>query len=263
MAAAAFLFLPSFAHADPVAAPTRPGWAFGSPSAEGVVLGLSLASNATFFVPQHRSTWDARHRQAWVPGLGLVSDVIGAAAGSALQVGTGYVLESAYLDAGHVRHPGIEALHASLVEGEALALTNGVITVIKRLTGRCRPRAYGSGVCAEWDAFPSGHTAPIAAFAGTRLVRVFETPFHSPSAGLRLASFGVAEVGTTATAILRVASGAHSLEDVLVGVLVGHSVGALVAAIHPPEKASRDAPSVGVATGPLERSFVFTWAGSF
>ena len=95
------------------------------------------------------------------------------------------------------------------------------------------------------------------------MVRVFETPFHDPSAGLRLASFGVAEVGTTATAMLRVASGAHSLEDVLVGVLVGHSVGALGAAIHPPQKAPSDAPSAGVATAPLDRSFVFTWAGTF
>ena len=164
MAATTLLYFPSFAQADPaIAVPTRPDWAFSSPSAEGAVLGLSLASNATFFISQRRSTWDARDRHVWVPGLGLVSDVIGAAAGSAIQMGTGYVLESAYLDAGHVRHPGIEALHGSLVEGEALALTNGITTLIKRLTGRCRPRAYRSGVCAEWDAFPSGHTSPIAA----------------------------------------------------------------------------------------------------
>ena len=262
--AGALLVPAATARADsPEAGPSRPGWAFGSPPAEGVVLGLALASNLTFFVPQHRGTWNARHRHAWVPSLGLASDVIGAAAGSALQLGTGYLFESGYLASGGARHPGAEALHGSLVEAEALALTNGVTTLIKKLTGRCRPRAYWSGTCDEFDAFPSGHTSPIAAFAGARLVRVFETPFHDPSAGLRLASLGVAEAALTATAVLRVASGAHSVEDVLVGALLGHAVGVLVAVAHPPEASPKDAVSVGAVRQPFARPFVISWGGRF
>jgi hypothetical protein len=247
---------------EPNLAPTRPNWAFNSTVAEGAVLALSITSNATFFIPQHKGRWDSRHRHLPEPTASLASDIIGSAAGSALQASTGYVLETTYLNAEHAHNPGLEALHGSLVEFESVLLTNGITTLIKRLTGRCRPRAYHDNICDEFDAFPSGHTSPIAAIAGARLVRVFETPFHSQLAGLRVANVAIAEVGMTATALLRVAAGAHSLEDVVVGALVGQSTGILIALMHPPSAASLDAGRI-VPTQTSASAFVMTWSGSF
>ncbi len=169
-----------------------------------------------------------------MPGLALASDLVGAAAGSALQLGAGYALETGYLARRGVARPGVEALHESLVEGEALALDIGVTGLMKRLSGRCRPWSYANGVCTSFDAFPSGHTSTVASIAGARLAHVAWTPLDDPAIGLRVASFGLAEIGTVAAAVLRVTSGAHSVEDVVVGALVGHATGVLVALAHPP-----------------------------
>ena len=265
---AAFLLVlslvPAEARADsPAVTPVRPGWAFESTTAEVAFATFTLQSNATFLIPQHKGTWDSRHRHLPAAEPGLASDILGSAAGAGLQLGVGFILESTYLWSEKTRHPAIEAMHGGLVEVESLALTNGITTLIKRLAGRCRPRGYHGKVCDEFDAFPSGHTSPIAAVGGARFVRLVETSFHDNAAGLRVASFAFSEVGMTATAILRVAAGAHSVEDVVVGAVIGQTTGILVALMHPPDAAPIDAGRVTTVNATSSAPLFVSWGGSF
>lgn len=260
MAAVVALAAPSSARADD--GPRSPDWAFASPAAEGVLAGTVLASNATLFLSQRRSNWRPDHVRAPVRSLALASDIVGAGAGAALQIGAGYWLETAYLAKHRVEHPGIFAARSSLVETEALALDAGVTSLIKRLSGRCRPWGYRGAECVEHDAFPSGHTSAIAAIAGARLVRAMETPLDDSALGARLVGLGLAEAATLTTAILRVTSGAHSGEDVAVGALVGHATGVLVALMHP-VTAPRELPPSTRAPAKSPTFIGLTWGGRF
>lgn len=220
----------SSAHADD---PRRPGWAFGSPSGEAALGSLALASNLAWLLPQRDAHWGPDRARPWSPAPGLASDVLGAGAGAALQIGTGYLLESSYLAATGAPRPGIAALHEAVVEAEAATFDAGITSLMKRLSGRCRPRARHGDRCDEPDAFPSGHTSAIASIAGARVVGLLRGPFDGPALATRVTGLGLAEAATLATGILRVTSGAHSVEDVLVGAAVGHATGLLVALAHP------------------------------
>jgi membrane-associated phospholipid phosphatase len=132
-----------------------------------------------------------------------------------------------------------------------------VTGALKALTGRCRPRAHDGRTCVggEYDAFPSGHTSTIASIAGVRLVHALRS---GPGSEARFVSLALAEAATVATGALRIASGAHSWDDVLGGFALGHGIGALVALAHPwsaterppaPPIALREVPG---AAGPTE-----------
>ncbi len=221
----------------------RPDWAFGEPAAEIGVAGVAAASNLTLLLDQNRSSWGPSHVQEFDPTIGAWSDLFGAAGGVLAQLGAGYAIEAGYLATVRAADPGVDALFGGMVEAEAVLLSTGLTTFLKRLTGRCRPRAERDGFCTEHDAFPSGHTSAISPFAGARLVRLVETP--PEGRGVRALGYALAELGTVTTATLRVTAGAHSWEDVLVGALLGHATGLLVALAHPP---------IDVAASPAARA---------
>lgn len=230
---------------------TRPGLVLDNGAAEGAVASLCAASNLTIFIRQRESGWGPSIIRKPDTTTGVVSDVFGAVGGIFIQTGVGYVLESAYLDAAGADDPGVEALFGTLVETESFLLSSGITQLIKRLSGRCRPRAWLDGKCTEFNAFPSGHTSAISPFAGARLVRLIQTP--SEGIEFRAANYAVAETATIGVAFLRVAAGAHNWEDVLAGGIIGHATGVLIALIHPPvdvEPGSRSGATAGALQGP-------------
>lgn len=237
----------------------RPDWAFGHPGGEVAIAALALGSNATFFLDQQSSSWAPSHVRPFDPVVSEWSDLVGAVGGAAIQLGVGYVTESAYLAEVGATDPSTLSLYGSLVETEALFLSSGTTFLIKRLSGRCRPRSYRNGSCSQFDAFPSGHTAAISPFAGSRLVRLVET--EGDGLAFRAIGYAAAEVGTFTTAVLRVMAGAHSWEDVLVGGLIGHASGVLVALAHPPVAVTRDAGKARspMATMPATVTFSFSF----
>jgi membrane-associated phospholipid phosphatase len=237
----------------------RPDFAFGEPAGEAGLASFAVAANLTYFLPQHAGAWEPssgpavdRTAEAW-------SNLVGGVGGSLVALGTGYVLESTYLAIEGADQPGIQAFHTTGVEAEAVVLSTAITSLVKRLVGRCRPRAYSSSGCGEHDAFPSGHTSAISAFAGARIVGLAQTPMDA-GFGVRAASLGLAEATTVATAILRVVAGAHNWEDVVVGAAVGHATGALVAIAHPSVRVD-EAAGTDVAT--RGRSFYFETGFSF
>jgi membrane-associated phospholipid phosphatase len=231
----------------------RPGVVLDNGAAEAAVASLCAASNLTIFIRQRESGWGPSLVRKPDTAVGVVSDVFGAVGGIFIQTGVGYVLESGYLNAAGADDPGVEALFGTLVETESFLLSSGVTQLIKRISGRCRPRAWLDGKCTEFNSFPSGHTSAISPFAGARLVRLAQTPRDGDGIEFRAANYAVAETTTIGVAFMRVAAGAHNWEDVLAGGIIGHATGVLIALIHPPvdvEPGSRSGASAGALKGP-------------
>lgn len=235
--------LPAIAGAQPgpprsFQAPNYPGFAFGSEAGEVLFSLGALAANATALLPQRRTDWAPDAPRPLDLTADAWSDATGGWGGTFVGFGAGYALESAYLADAGVRHgAGVYALHQSIVDVQSTLYTAAIVFGLKRLTGRCRPRDHvpgpgGAFACRDvkHDAFPSGHTAPMGALAGARLITAGLT---AGPAGFRWASFGAAEAMALTTAFLRVEAGAHSWSDVAAGLLIGHAVGALVALAHP------------------------------
>jgi membrane-associated phospholipid phosphatase len=257
-----------------------PDWAFGHPGGEFVTTIVSIASLSTILLPQRHGTWGAFVSWEDDPFYGSISDFTGAFVGSVIAMTAGYFLDARYLEIGGSEHPYARSLRTTLIDVEAVTLATGISFGIKRLTGRCRPRAWKQGKCGEidtdYDAFPSGHTTPIAAVAGAR----FGLAINSTGArGLRYTAFGIAEGMAVGTAFLRVAAGAHSWEDVLGGWILGHATGLLLSYVHPivsvadnrPSETSQPlgglggssrAPSPAWKSSPAE-GVLFSWGGSF
>ena len=86
------------------------------------------------------------------------------------------------------------------------------------------------------------------------------------SSGPRFVSFAWAEAATLTTGLLRMGAGAHSWEDVLVGWVVGHGVGALVAMAHPMKAAPVDGLEAGTGVTAqalrLSPAAMFRWSGT-
>ncbi len=218
------------------AEPSKPGPAFGAEIGEA---GLALACAATLsarLLPQQTSSWGPSHAAEFAFDTGLVSDYTGAGIGSVLQIAAGYGFETAYLASHGEAQPAVSALRAPVIEVEALMLSGGLTYLVKRLAGRCRPRAFVNGKCQdEYDAFPSGHTSSVGSFGGARLVTVLRSDPEDDNAGLRWTAFAIAETSIVVTGALRVGAHAHSWEDVVGGAILGHAAGALVALLHPEE----------------------------
>jgi membrane-associated phospholipid phosphatase len=252
-----------------------PDWAFGHPGAELMTAGVCLASLSTTLIPQRRGTWGAFYEWEHDAFYGRISDITGAVLGSALAMTSGYLLESRYYELGASPHPYARSLRTTLIDLEAMAFATGVSYGIKRLTGRCRPRAWKKGKCSDidtdYDAFPSGHTTPVAAIAGVRFALAINTTGRRE---MRYTAFGIAEGLAVATAFLRVAAGAHSWEDVLGGWILGHGTGMLLAYAHPmvdldeerPSETSqplRDGLRARTPFSRLDQPVIFSWGGTF
>ena len=242
-------------------APNHPGYAFGEPGGEALLALGALISTQFNQLPQVDTGWRPDFSHRYYKTAARASDVTGAYGGVAISVLAGYGLEAAYFGESGVRGGGIYALRTSLVDLEASLMTNGIVNLLKRLTGRCRPRYYEAGVCTSEvrEAFPSGHTAPMAAMAGARLV--FSTQSTGPI-GFRWASFALAEIMAVSTAILRVRAGMHSWSDVIGGFLIGHAIGGLLGLLHPMQPVDpHDIASMENATA--KGGFGLAWSGEF
>jgi membrane-associated phospholipid phosphatase len=249
---------PAAAQADPAV----PDWALGSPGGEIAVAAVSVASLSTYLLPQRRSAWGAASSEERDETLGLISDFTGAFAGTLLVMGSGYAFEGSYLAGAGVPHPYSRALRTSLIDLEAALLSTGVANMIKRISGRCRPRAWKTDRCGDddldFDAFPSGHTTPVASVAGVRLLLLLRTP---GDAAPRLGAFAVAEVASVVTMALRIGAGAHSWQDVGAGMILGHVTGVVLAALHPNAPVEkRPAPSALPEPGPAPAMITWAWA---
>lgn len=135
---------------------------------------------------------------------------------------------------------GRAQLRGAFVLVEAEAMTFGLVAMLKNI-GECRPRAWndatqqctgtvaGMPVREDRVAFPSGHTAPVAALAGASLgLLVF--PSVRPRAWIPVAS--AAGALAIAVGVLRVAAGAHDWVDTGTGFGLGLAVGLGTAALH-------------------------------
>lgn len=237
-------------------APGVPGFAFGAPAGEALLGIASIAAFALNQVPQRSTGWGPGAEHAYEKTADRASDLTGAYAGSALAIGVGYGLESAYFGNAGVKGGAIYALRAPLMDFEAAALTTGMVAVLKRVTGRCRPADFHAGSCdkgAVPDAFPSGHTAAIAAIAGNRLLLASRT---EGDPGFRWGAFAMSETMALTTALLRVRAGKHSWTDVLGGFVLGHAVGVAVSLVHPMTRVDRkDLPGYD--------AFSMAWGGEF
>ncbi|MCK6589840.1 MAG: phosphatase PAP2 family protein [Polyangiaceae bacterium] len=242
------------------AAPNGPDWVFSDVGGEIVTAIVCAAPLSMALFPQTRSRWGAWRTWEADRFYGLLSDFTGAAIGSALTMTAGYIIEGRYYQLAGLSAPFTRSLRTSIIDVEAVALASGLSFGIKRIAGRCRPRAWKEGKCGDldtdYDAFPSGHTTPVAALAGVRFVLAINS---TGDRALRYAAFGVAEGMTLATAVLRVAAGAHSWEDVLAGWVLGTGTGVLLAYAHPMVDVSQERPFE--TSQPLAP--MFTWAGSF
>jgi membrane-associated phospholipid phosphatase len=238
-----------------------PDWALGAPGGEVAVASLATASLAAYLIPQRRGAWGAWSSREANVAIGLASDFTGAFFGTVILGAQTYAFESGYYADAGVPEPFARSLRTSLIDAESVLLATGVTLTIKRLAGRCRPRSWHDGKCGsediDYDAFPSGHTAPVAAIAGARLLLAMRTPGGS---ALRFGALGVAEAATLATMALRVAAGAHSWEDVGAGLIVGHVTGVAIAALHPTLDLT---PAPGAVPAPAAGGTVFAWSGTF
>lgn len=155
-----------------------------------------------------------------------------------------------------------EGLKDALMYSQSALVNWTLVNIIKLTVRRPRPAAYAMAAqeddpeLAEEDtnrelSFYSGHAAVTAGMAGTAAYLAFAEAGHSAHA------WTVFAVGTALTAFVginRVRLRAHFPSDVLVGALVGASVGIMVPHLHRMAGSSQPV-SVGVATDGLRGAY--------
>jgi membrane-associated phospholipid phosphatase len=241
-------------------AQSAPGYVFDSPAGEGAFTALLALPHVAHLFPYADTGWGPSSSRQAHDGYDLASDFTGNWTGATWMVATGYGLEVGYYDRNGAGDSMARALRTTLIDLQAFTLATGVTAILKHATGRCRPRDFHDGACDEdatRNAFPSGHVAPPASIAAVHLTLALRS---EDSAGHRWGAFGVAEASALATVALRMLAGAHSWEDVLVGLAIGHLAGASVAAAHPMEAIEPQAPLVG---GPPAAPAMLHWSARF
>lgn len=233
---AALTFATAFLASTPLHAQERdvhltmlgsPWWNVGYVAVGGgmAIGGLALTPPTVDVAPL-----DGLGHRAWNPSVAAVSDVA-LYGGMGVMLGLGVVVERWGRDA-----RGWNLARAPLVLGESALLALGVVSLVKNAVGECRPRAWDdvAARCAspareDRVAFPSGHTAPLAAMAGASLgMLLFPT-------GGRRAYWPLLATATTlalTNLVLRVVAGAHSWVDTATGFALGAGIGLGTAALH-------------------------------
>ncbi|WP_373044782.1 phosphatase PAP2 family protein [Vulgatibacter sp.] len=196
--------------------------------AAGLWLGLTSAAPDPELLGRPRSSapggidgWAPTHvRGAWLDA----SDTI--LVGS-LALGSVLTLADGLRDENVVAH--------AVIFAEAL-LVNGMVTdSTKQLVLRQRPYSYAEGVddAGDLHSFFSGHTSWTAT-ASFAAARIFDLS-GDLTTWERIGLYGGATALTAGVGVARVAGGMHFPTDVLVGGLVGASIGLAVPELHRPD----------------------------
>lgn len=146
-----------------------------------------------------------------------------------------------------------------VVTMEAIAINEGITFIIKHAVRRPRPYAYGDEWLAEYDealdkgemldcegqlSFPSGHASGAAAwsFAVAHTLGITQDwPWYFEMLPY-LGALGI----TTSTGVLRVRAHKHFPSDVIVGGVLGATIGIVVPELH---RSDRVSPRVGLTKG--------------
>jgi hypothetical protein len=73
------------------------------------------------------------------------SNIVGGPGGILFLGAMGYGLEGAYLRGSSVEGAHLLALRTSVIDLESVMLSSGLVQLIKRVSGRCRPWAWAGG----------------------------------------------------------------------------------------------------------------------
>ncbi len=126
------------------------------------------------------------------------------------------------------------ALTHGVIFAESLTVSVTLTDLIKSASRRPRPYTRGPGF--EWEeaddqmSFPSGHTSTSGALSFSLAHQIVRT--QELTVGGKVAAYGLATAYTATTGVLRVAAAKHYPSDVVVGGLLGASVGIVVPELH-------------------------------
>jgi hypothetical protein len=135
-----------------------------------------------------------------------------------------------------------DAARVPVIFAESIAMTFGVVSMLKNALGECRPKAWsdatqtcvgttpGSPVKDDRLSFPSLHTAPLASLAGASLgLYLLPSNDHRPQ---YLGLFAVTTSLAVTNFVLRPLAGAHTWVDTSAGFAIGSLVGFGTALLH-------------------------------
>jgi membrane-associated phospholipid phosphatase len=191
----------------------RPG--FTGPLLVGAFLAGSSSSSEHGGADLRSVKYAKRHTTGRVNESAKALSTLGNAAAGAVLIGTGYLI-------GRWSHHD-QLAEASSLSAEALLTAGLYSTALKKLTARTRPVAGGEGDFFTYSpqegqvasSFPSGHATGAFAVA-TVFAEVYKEERWVPWVAYGMAGcIGVARVG----------QGRHFPSDVLVGALLGNSIG--------------------------------------
>lgn len=233
VAASVALLVAPAAHADD---DVIPGHRIDRPGA-GAVIGLALVGAGVASLIPARPAAPRWQRQLW-PGDERAHDNLSARAAS---VSDGLLAASLVAPVLYLTGPTIEDADGDrlLVYGEVMAINAGLAQLAKMVVQRPRPYLYGTSAAAKayardqgedaWRSFYSGHAALSfgAAVAGAYLLGA-----STDRGGGRQVAWAAGLGVAAATANLRVRAGKHHVSDVVIGGVVGVTVGYLVPALH-------------------------------
>jgi membrane-associated phospholipid phosphatase len=132
------------------------------------------------------------------------------------------------------RGGGRGALTHGVIFAESVTVSVTLTDIVKSASRRPRPYTRTPGF--EWEeaddqmSFPSGHTSTSGALSFSlahQIVRTQDLPL-----GGQLAAYGLATAYTATTGVLRVAAAKHYPSDVVVGGLLGATIGVVVPELH-------------------------------
>ena len=160
--------------------------------------------------------WIADHRPSWLSQIAGVASLAGSAA----------VLITGALVTGILVWRRTQRSGPSLLPLLALADTQVVVQVAKRIVARPRPARLLASTQFDGYAWPSGHAASATAVAVSAALIVAAL---GCSAAVRRRVRWAAGLVAASVAISRIVLGAHWTTDVVMGMVVGAAVAALLA----------------------------------
>ncbi len=198
----------------------------------GIAMGLGLVSQ---LIPmRHRDLWkveltsfDESVRLNYSPRAAAISDAL---FGASIAAPALYLMGTSIDDADGDK---------LILYGQSLAVNTLLVGVMKRLVQRPRPYLYSKDPAAiryakeqGEDAYLSFYSGHAALTFGAAVTGAYLLGASGASTSARAFAWGGGMMIASATANLRVRAGKHFYSDVVIGGLVGISVGYLVPALH-------------------------------